>query len=91
MVDTTLQINEQIENRLQIYPNPTSDLLTLNGLDATLSGIITIFNLNGQVQFYENVNELKTVSFDCTAIPQGIYMVEYRTENFKIVKKWIKL
>ncbi len=91
MVDTTLQINEQIENRLQIYPNPTNDLLTLNGLDATLSGIITIFNLNGQVQFYEKVNELKTVSFDCSAIPQGIYMVEYRTENFKIVKKWIKL
>jgi hypothetical protein len=62
-----------------------------HGLDEISLGIITIFNLNGQVQFYENVNELKTVSFDCTAIPQGIYMVEYRTENFKIVKKWIKL
>jgi len=62
-----------------------------HGLDATLSGIITIFNLNGQVQFYENVNELKTFSFDCSGMSQGIYLVEYRTENFKIVKKWIKL
>jgi hypothetical protein len=62
-----------------------------HGLDETSLGIIFIFDLNSQVHYCKEVYELKTVSFDCSAIPQGIYMVEYRTENFKIVKKWIKL
>jgi hypothetical protein len=62
-----------------------------HGLDETSLGIISIFDLNSQVHYCKEVYGLKTFSFDCSGMSQGIYLVEYRTENFKIVKKWIKL
>lgn len=33
----------------------------------------------------------KSRTLNLTDLPSGIYLIEYKTEDFQIMKKWVKL
>jgi subtilisin family serine protease len=92
LVDTTLHLNTYKGERLLIYPNPSKDQLTIDGIDANATGIINVFNMNMQLIHKEIINtNTKSRTLNLTDLPSGIYLIEYKTEDFQIMKKWVKL
>ena len=92
LVDTTLHSSNYNNDRLLIYPNPSNNQLTLDGLDESSPGIINVFNMNMQlIQMKKTNTNIRTLTLNFSDLPSGIYLIEYQTDNFQIMKKWIKL
>lgn len=80
----TLSITEEVvESQIQVYPNPTNDVINISGVDANTE--IRLFNLQGQlINTFKNVNSIQ--------LPQkGIYILQTKDENttnhFKVIRK----
>jgi hypothetical protein len=92
LIDTTLHLNTYKGDRLILYPNPSNNELTLDGLDETSTGMINVYNMNMQLIYIKKINKnMKTLTLNFSDLPSGIYLIEYKTENFQIMKKWVKL
>ncbi len=82
----------ELVSDLEVYPNPSDGELSIIGLDETIYGQISIFNINWQLirkQFI--ATNTKTLALNLTDLPFGSYFIQYETEDFKIIKKWVKL
>lgn len=66
---------------LKVYPNPTSDVVTID-LSEQLSGVLTWYRFDGSIvrqhQLDANAGPL---SFDISSLPAGTYLVELRTAD----------
>lgn len=70
-------INETTEAKtISIYPNPTTDVITVNGYDIKM---IQIFDLQGKIILSGTETTISMVSF-----PAGIYMLKAQTEDGSI-------
>lgn len=84
----TLSTDEVVlEEKIQIYPNPTQDYVKLN-IENTEEYQITIFNAVGQ----EIKLRIDQNTIDFTSVPTGIYYITVlnSTANKKITQKIIK-
>ncbi|PCI96237.1 MAG: hypothetical protein COB15_11125 [Flavobacteriales bacterium] len=78
--------NERILNSvINIYPNPTSNQLTID-TELKLSEI-TIFDITGKIIMTTNGN---TNTINVTALSDGIYFIKIITEERTITKKFVK-
>ncbi|MFB3386209.1 T9SS type A sorting domain-containing protein [Flavobacterium sp. LAR06] len=77
-----------LENSLKLYPNPTTDFVTieLNTLD---NAKLKILDVNGQ---FILLKELKTTSntINISHLASGVYLFEISNDNGKTIKKVIK-
>jgi uncharacterized repeat protein (TIGR01451 family) len=74
---------------LTIYPNPVSDLLTLEITSLTGSCLLSVLNLSGQELMQQQINE-KTTQIDLSKLPDGVYFVKLISGNTVEVRKIIK-
>lgn len=75
-----------IENRINIYPNPATNLLTVEGITSTDG--IEIFNLNGQKLSSVAPSKLnrQVVEIDIEKLPAGVYILSVSGRKFKFTK-----
>jgi hypothetical protein len=73
-------------NFLSIYPNPTSNYITI---EAPATGRISITNLNGQQLITRQITEPKT-QIDIRNLPSGVYFVRLTDDRTVEVRKFIK-
>lgn len=83
---TTLATSEFTKPKIQIFPNPVADIISISGLDNITS--IQIFNMNGQLMNTENLGKKINVS----GLTSGVYVLRATTKDsqiqeFKFVKK----
>lgn len=91
---TTLGIDEHPEMSLQfsVYPNPTSDILTLSIVNFNSSNLTyLLFDVNGKVIESKKISESMT-TIDMKSQQSAIYFVKITDNNkeiktFKIIKK----
>lgn len=76
--DNYLGINENSSNVISVYPNPSNGLFTVN-FNTTVQGIITVFDLNGQVLVEQMINTA-TMNLDLSALSNGNYILKITTE-----------
>ena len=71
--------------KLTVYPNPASDMLTIN----TLNGITstTIYNVVGKI-VYQSKLDIKTV--DVSVLQNGVYFIETEVLNKRYITQFIK-
>lgn len=85
---TTLSVNKlETVNSISIYPNPTSNLLTISNLlpNTTLS----IVSINGK-NVYQNKNNMdSTLTLAVNEWNKGAYIIHIKNGNESIVKKII--
>jgi len=74
-------------NSFDIYPNPTSDRLNINGLDE--SSIVRIYNLTGK-QLFVGKAEQATMSIDLSTYDKGLYLLQVETNGKSFTSKVIK-
>jgi hypothetical protein len=78
---------------IRFNPNPVRDILHVQLPEKMNATSIIIYNYLGEVTFREDrspnprQNELK---FDCSAYPEGIYIVEIITNDQNLRSKFIK-
>ncbi|MDJ1498092.1 malectin domain-containing carbohydrate-binding protein [Cytophagaceae bacterium DM2B3-1] len=85
----------QSQNRISLYPNPTTGLLTvqlLNGIEATKVETTTIVNQIGivQVQNEHKVIGTHTMEIDLTQLRAGIYLLRVKAGEFTQTIGFIK-
>jgi SUMO ligase MMS21 Smc5/6 complex component len=84
---TTGGLNDILNKEmLKIYPNPATNNITI---EVPQPAIIDITNIQGQI-----IKTLKTIgnktNIDISAFPDGVYVVEMKTEKGIKVNKFMK-
>ncbi len=83
----TLGINTNEKPQIKIYPNPTSNNLTIETNSNTKQNI-EIVNLLGQSLYTSYINNITTI--DVSAFAKGVYIIKLNTDMGIVVKKFIK-
>ena len=86
-----LEINEKypISNRIKIYPNPSSDKITIEASKTFSTGHLSILNLNSQEILSQTITKPST-QIDISTFPTGVYFVKLTGEKEVSVGKFIK-
>ncbi len=77
---------EELEINVRLYPNPTSDIFKVEGIDASYD--IEIYTLAGHVVFKSNVNNGSDI--DVSELISGVYLVKLKNENGSKIIRLIK-
>ncbi len=86
--NTPLSISDNdFENSIIAYPNPTSNILNLE--TASIISSIEVLNILGQSLYYETTNTI-TTQIDLSAFPTGNYFVRVTADNTTKVLQIIK-
>jgi len=75
---------ETIKNYVRIFPNPTTDKLTIETENMQQ---VEVINVRGQIIYLIKSGNQNAISFDISAIPKGIYFIKVITDNGVAVEK----
>jgi hypothetical protein len=75
-----------IDENIKIFPNPASNILTI---ECPQSAVIEITDIQGQLIESINTTCSKTI-IDVTSFPKGIYFIHATTQNSIATNKFIK-
>jgi hypothetical protein len=82
----TLSVEESTLTGYSIFPNPATDVVTIKGLENTLS-TVEVFNIAGQ-RIYNSTSNMETINV--SALNSGVYFVKLSTETASLTTKLIK-
>lgn len=74
-------------NTVNIYPNPSNGIYNLSGLDENSK--ISVYDAIGQIIYTSIITKSKE-TVNISLLPNGIYMIQIKSENNIITKKVIK-
>ncbi|MEY2703871.1 MAG: Secretion system C-terminal sorting domain, partial [Bacteroidota bacterium] len=80
----------ELENDFYIYPNPTTDLVFFHIEDASDKGIISVYNIMGQLLTTKEFEGSYNAFIDIEAYKSGIYYYTLETKyshKGKIIKR----
>lgn len=84
----TVGLSEYQQEKLNIYPNPANDLLTIETTNPE-SLSIEIHTLNGQL-LYNDKMEGPTLQIDLSSFQKGLYFITVRSRDYVRTEKLIK-
>jgi hypothetical protein len=85
---TTVDIEEQDISNLSIYPNPTSNKFTIEGINSPFN--LTIYNSVGQILHTENNILEPNKKIDVSVYKSGLIFIRIESNGEVITKKIIK-
>lgn len=90
-VSGTTGVAKELNNTtVSVYPNPASDILTIQGLTATKTPVsVKVFDTLGKVVLYQTLNATNTVNIE--SLNKGTYFMEISNGESRIGKNIIKL
>ncbi|MGB0974218.1 MAG: T9SS type A sorting domain-containing protein [Flavobacteriaceae bacterium] len=78
--------DDYLDDIIQLYPNPTSNLFAIKGLQKKAS--VSIYGINGSLVFEDN-NYISN-AIDVSHLSSGVYFIKMTTENGELIKKLVK-
>jgi hypothetical protein len=82
--DQELSVTAFDENQISVYPNPTTNAISIKGLDAKAD--VQLFSIEGQLLNAFIYNNETTIDLN---LPSGIYLLTIASENKQTVKKLV--
>ena len=89
MDESVLNTSEIALSIVQLYPNPTEGIVTINSPQSLITSIKVTDILGRVVQIRESINSNAT-TIDIGEKASAVYFVEINTESGKITKRLIK-
>ena len=84
---TALEENENVK----IYPNPTSDFISIEGIESMNKGSVELFSSNGKSVLKESIENLKTENkINIKDLPSGVYILKIYDDKKVIAFKLSK-
>jgi hypothetical protein len=82
----------ELENQIQIYPNPVENNLTLNFNSAKEITAIRVVNTQGKILFDRPLNQQIVGEFkvDCANLPKGLYLIHVIAVDGIATKRFVK-
>ena len=77
-------INDIKNSNIKIYPNPTNDIINIEGLNKNENNTIQIFDVQGKLVITKTINEKGTI--DLSELNKGIYVIKIGEVAQRIVK-----
>jgi hypothetical protein len=77
---------DQMVNNIKIYPNPVTNILTIETLDKSEVKFITVSDMNGKLIYS---NKLENSRVDLSFLKQGFYTIildNNKIKTYKIIK-----
>lgn len=89
---STLSANDYfINNKLGLYPNPTSDIINIKLAVANdLPDSYKIYNMLGQLVKAKEINNISQLKIDATSLSNGMYFIKVIKEGASISIPFIK-
>ncbi|GAL87632.1 pentaxin [Sporocytophaga myxococcoides] len=84
-----VELNDLIDE--YVYPNPTTDIITIRSLNSNAK--VVIWDINGVIQYQEVYSNLQNNQADISFLPAGLYFLKLEDEEgpsgrvFKLVKQ----
>ena len=88
-----LGINEESENGLNLYPNPTTERVTLSSIGEYSGNVnVSILNAEGKVVATRTILSSSIVNeqFDVSNFPTGVYILQLNAGDEKWSKQFVK-
>ncbi len=80
-----IQVNRTIENKIQLFPNPTKDAITVNSNNEIIS--VKIIDLQGSVVFNQDQVLQKITRIDLSNLRDGMYYASIETEKGTTIER----
>lgn len=81
----TLSTIQQVQDVLKIYPNPTSDIVTIEGLTQDIEKVTVISPIGKQI--YAAVSSSKKVQIDLSKVAKGTYFIRVQSGQNSYTQK----
>jgi len=77
-------------NDVKLYPNPATDMVTVNIEGAELAGDaeVMIYDMTGKLMQMNNYPSANNIAFNVSNFPTGFYVIQMRGEGFLISKRF---
>lgn len=91
VIDSATNLNnyKMFINDFSTYPNPATDQLTFECNNPSVSGILSVYNLNGQEQMKQPMKQKSDI--DISSLPSGVYILRFSNnqtvETIRFVKQ----
>lgn len=82
-IDTAVE-NVMSQSSISVYPNPTADMLIVEGVNAKEE--IGIYSLNG-TKVLSVLSQEGTNTINVSGLPDGVYLLKSANETFKLIKE----
>jgi lysyl endopeptidase len=88
-VTSVTSVNEyNLENIINLFPNPGLDVLTIQTGSIELNEV-TVYSYTGQ-ELYKNKSTGNSVTLNTTDWSSSVYLIKVRTDKGEIMKRWVK-
>ncbi|MCK5867429.1 MAG: T9SS type A sorting domain-containing protein, partial [Mycoplasmataceae bacterium] len=88
---SALSNDDYFADQLTVYPNPVREFVAISGLEFNQEFDVTVYSTVGKVVYQQYVkSEGDNISINTSSWNKGIYVLEIRHENSKVVKKLLK-
>ena len=77
--ETNTDVNDTLVNTILVYPNPTQDVLMIQGAE---SQTLRVFNLQGSLLLTQWGNQISVGN-----LPDGTYLLQIGTQVVRFIKK----
>ena len=67
----------EIISNSTLYPNPASDIVTIDLAQYINLSIVKVYNLEGKIMFEQNLNGLNKMTIDVNSFSNGTYTVQF--------------
>lgn len=72
-------VENAVENSIMVYPNPTQDILFVNGIEAQA---LRVYDLQGRMLHTENGTQISV-----SHLPMGTYLLQIGTQVLRFIKQ----
>ena len=77
-------INDIKNSNIKIYPNPTNNIINIEGLNKNENNTIQIFDVQGKLVFTKTINEKGMI--DLSELNKGVYVIKIGEVAQRVVK-----
>lgn len=78
--------NNDLADYINMYPNPTSDILNINTIKYNIDRV-EVYDALGRLQTSQNMSQSQQTQLDVSKLPEGIYFVRIYSHNDFVTKK----
>ncbi len=91
LVDSALSVSDvALSNAINLYPNPTSSIVTLDNTSAAMISKIEVVDVNGRVLSTSNTAVAREFQIDFSTYATGVYFVQITAGTTSTVKRVVK-
>jgi hypothetical protein len=83
-LNVVTSINDIKNSNIKIYPNPTNNIINIEGLTKNENNTIQIFDVQGKLVITKTINEKGTI--DLSELNKGVYVIKIGEVAQRIVK-----